>query len=113
MPSLTFRFPFAPALLLSALCLALVASLPTHAAPAKLIEKISAPTAPAATASPAAAQYVSKDEVPAEVLEKEKEIYRAQAAAQAAAPPPPGLRTARPGCAASPPLLLLLPSLLQ
>ena len=30
---------------------------------------------------PAAALYVSKDEVPAEVLEKEKEIYRAQAAA--------------------------------
>jgi len=35
-----------------------------------------------AAASPAAAQYVSKDEVPAEVLEKEKEIYRAQAVAQ-------------------------------
>ena len=35
-----------------------------------------------AAASPAAALYVSKDEVPAEVLEKEKEIYRAQAAAQ-------------------------------
>ena len=32
--------------------------------------------------SPAAAQYVSKDEVPAAVLEKEKEIYRAQATAQ-------------------------------
>lgn len=35
-----------------------------------------------AAASPAAALYVSKEEVPAEVLEKEKEIYRAQAAAQ-------------------------------
>jgi elongation factor Ts len=34
-----------------------------------------------AAASPAAAVYVSKDEVPADVLEKEKEIYRAQAAA--------------------------------
>ena len=34
-----------------------------------------------AAASPAAALYVSKDEVPADVLEKEKEIYRAQAAA--------------------------------
>jgi elongation factor Ts len=30
----------------------------------------------------AAPQYVTKDEVPAEVVEKEKEIYRAQAAAQ-------------------------------
>jgi elongation factor Ts len=35
-----------------------------------------------AAASPAAALYVSKDEVAPEVLEKEKEIYRAQAAAQ-------------------------------
>jgi elongation factor Ts len=35
-----------------------------------------------AAAAPAAAIYVSKDQVPAEVLEKEKEIYRAQAAAQ-------------------------------
>jgi elongation factor Ts len=35
-----------------------------------------------AAASPAAAQYVSKDEVPVEILEKEKEIYRAQAVAQ-------------------------------
>jgi elongation factor Ts len=34
-----------------------------------------------AAAAPAAAIYVSKDQVPAEVLEKEKEIYRAQAAA--------------------------------
>ena len=34
-----------------------------------------------AAASPAAALYVAKDEVPADVLEKEKEIYRAQAAA--------------------------------
>jgi elongation factor Ts len=34
-----------------------------------------------AAASPAAALYVSKDEVPADVLEKEKEIYRAQAVA--------------------------------
>ena len=34
-----------------------------------------------AAASPAAALYVSKDEVPADVLEKEKEIYKAQAAA--------------------------------
>ena len=31
---------------------------------------------------PAAAQYVAKEEVPAAVLEKEKEIYKAQAAAQ-------------------------------
>jgi len=35
-----------------------------------------------AAASPAAAQYVGRDEVPAAVLEKEKEIYKAQAAAQ-------------------------------
>jgi elongation factor Ts len=35
-----------------------------------------------AAASPAAAQYVGKDEVPDAVLEKEKEIYKAQAAAQ-------------------------------
>jgi elongation factor Ts len=35
-----------------------------------------------AAASPAAALYVTKEEVPAEVLEKEKEIYRAQAAGQ-------------------------------
>ena len=35
-----------------------------------------------AAASPAAALYIAKEEVPAEVLEKEKEIYRAQAAAQ-------------------------------
>jgi len=35
-----------------------------------------------AAASPAAAQYVAKEEVPAAVLEKEKEIYKAQAAAQ-------------------------------
>lgn len=35
-----------------------------------------------AAASPAAAQYVSREEVPASVLEKEKEIYKAQAAAQ-------------------------------
>jgi elongation factor Ts len=34
-----------------------------------------------AAASPAAALYVTKDEVPADVLEKEKEIYKAQAAA--------------------------------
>jgi elongation factor Ts len=34
-----------------------------------------------AAASPAAALYVSKDEVPAEVLAAEKEIYRAQALA--------------------------------
>jgi elongation factor Ts len=34
-----------------------------------------------AAASPAAALYVSKDEVPAQVLGKEKEIYRAQALA--------------------------------
>jgi elongation factor Ts len=34
-----------------------------------------------AAASPAAALYVSPSDVPAEVLEKEKEIYRAQAAA--------------------------------
>jgi elongation factor Ts len=35
----------------------------------------------AAAASPAAALYVSRAEVPSDVLEKEKEIYRAQAAA--------------------------------
>jgi len=35
-----------------------------------------------AAASPAAALYVTKDEVPAAALEKEKEIYKAQAAAQ-------------------------------
>ena len=35
----------------------------------------------AAAASPAAALYVSKDEVPSDVLAKEKEIYRAQALA--------------------------------
>jgi elongation factor Ts len=35
-----------------------------------------------AAASPAAALYVAKDEVPADVLAKEKEIYKAQAAAQ-------------------------------
>ncbi len=35
-----------------------------------------------AAASPAAALYVAKEEVPAEVLAKEKEIYKAQAAAQ-------------------------------
>jgi elongation factor Ts len=34
-----------------------------------------------AAASPAAALYVRKDQVPAEALEKEKEIYKAQAAA--------------------------------
>jgi elongation factor Ts len=34
-----------------------------------------------AAASPAAALFVSKDEVPADVIEKEKEIYRAQALA--------------------------------
>jgi elongation factor Ts len=34
-----------------------------------------------AAASPAAALYVSKEQVPADVLENEKEIYRAQAAA--------------------------------
>jgi elongation factor Ts len=35
-----------------------------------------------AAASPAAALYVSKEEVPPAALEKEKEIYKAQAAAQ-------------------------------
>jgi len=35
-----------------------------------------------AAASPAAALYVTKEEVPPEVLEKEKEIYKAQAASQ-------------------------------
>jgi elongation factor Ts len=39
-----------------------------------------------AAASPAVALYVSKDEVPAEALEKEKEIYKAQAAAQGKPP---------------------------
>ena len=36
---------------------------------------------PEAAASPATALYVSRGDVPADVLEKEKEIYRAQAAA--------------------------------
>ena len=35
-----------------------------------------------AAASPAAALYVAKEEVPQDVLDKEKEIYKAQAAAQ-------------------------------
>jgi elongation factor Ts len=35
-----------------------------------------------AAASPAAPVYVSKEDVPADVIEKEKEIYRAQATAQ-------------------------------
>jgi elongation factor Ts len=35
-----------------------------------------------AAASPAAALYVAKEEVPPDVLDKEKEIYKAQAAAQ-------------------------------
>ncbi len=35
-----------------------------------------------AAGSPATALYVTKDEVPADVVEKEKEIYKAQAAAQ-------------------------------
>ena len=35
-----------------------------------------------AAGSPAVAQYVTKEEVPAAVLDKEKEIYRSQAAAQ-------------------------------
>jgi elongation factor Ts len=39
-----------------------------------------------AAASPAAALYVTKEEVPAQVLEKEKEIYRAQATAQGKPP---------------------------
>jgi len=39
-----------------------------------------------AAASPAAALYVSKEEVPADVLEKEKEIYKAQAAASGKPP---------------------------
>jgi elongation factor Ts len=39
-----------------------------------------------AAASPAAALYVSKDEVPADVVEKEKEIYKAQAAASGKPP---------------------------
>jgi elongation factor Ts len=39
-----------------------------------------------AAASPAAALYVSKDEVPADVIEKEKEIYKAQAAASGKPP---------------------------
>jgi len=39
-----------------------------------------------AAASPAAALYVTKEEVPAPVLEKEKEIYRAQAVAQGKPP---------------------------
>jgi elongation factor Ts len=39
-----------------------------------------------AAASPAAALYVSKEEVPADVLEKEKEIYKAQATASGKPP---------------------------
>jgi len=39
-----------------------------------------------AAASPAVALYVSKADVPAEVLSKEREIYRAQAAAQGKPP---------------------------
>ena len=39
-----------------------------------------------AAASPAAAQYVTKDDVPAAVLDKEKEIYKAQAATQGKPP---------------------------
>ena len=39
-----------------------------------------------AAASPAVALYVSKDEVPTEILDKEKEIYRAQATAQGKPP---------------------------
>ena len=35
-----------------------------------------------AAASPAAALYVAKEEIPQEILDKEKEIYKAQAAAQ-------------------------------
>ena len=60
MPSLPVRLPVSPSLLLSVLCLALAAALPTHAAPAKLVEKIAAPTAPAAatSASASAAQIV-------------------------------------------------------
>jgi elongation factor Ts len=39
-----------------------------------------------AAASPAAALYVARGEVPPDVLEKEKEIYRAQAAASGKPP---------------------------
>jgi len=39
-----------------------------------------------AAASPAAALYVTKEEVPADVLEKEKEIYKAQAVASGKPP---------------------------
>jgi len=39
-----------------------------------------------AAASPAAALYVSKEDVPAEILEKEREIYKAQAASQGKPP---------------------------
>jgi elongation factor Ts len=39
-----------------------------------------------AAASPAAALHIGREEVPAEVLEKEKEIYKAQAAAQGKPP---------------------------
>ena len=51
---LKFRLPISPSLLLSLVCsslLALVAAPVTHAASAKLIEKIAAPTAPATSAS--------------------------------------------------------------
>jgi elongation factor Ts len=39
-----------------------------------------------AAAAPAAALYVSKDQVPADVLDKEREIYKAQAASQGKPP---------------------------
>ena len=54
MLSLKFRLRISPSLLLSLVCsslLALVAAPVTHAASAKLIEKIAAPTAPATSAS--------------------------------------------------------------
>ena len=54
MLSLKFRFPISPSLLLSLVCsslLALVAAPVTHAASAKLVEKIAAPTASGAAAS--------------------------------------------------------------
>jgi elongation factor Ts len=51
------------------------------AAPAELAAFAKDVAMHAAAASPAAALYVTKEQVPADVLEKEKEIYRAQAAA--------------------------------
>lgn len=57
MPSVAFSRSVSPSLLLALLGLALAALLPTHAAPAKLVEKISAPAAAAQIVIPYA-KYV-------------------------------------------------------